>query len=106
MPSGHLLPTKSRKSCVRGLPRSLAVMEVIYGHTLVPHWLRFAWEDVDVQQGCKQGALERPSLRNILLDEVMAPVRQKWRRQGRRFDLPVLQLRMEDADVGRLGTQV
>lgn len=40
--------------------------------------------------GCKQEASESPPLWSVELDEVLAPVPRKWRREGLGYYLPAL----------------
>lgn len=50
----------------------------------------FSGEEVRIWKGCRQGGPERPTLWNILLDEVLPPVLARWQRTGKRFYLPTL----------------
>lgn len=76
--------------------------KVMCAHALVPRWLGLARDEVAVH---KAHAPESPLCWNILLDEVMAPVRQKWQREGRGY-LRSCRWGMQAEDVGPCGAQV
>lgn len=58
---------------------------------MFPKWMSMKEQSVRIQRGCKQGAPESPTLRNLVLGEALEGVIKGWQRQRRGVRLPTLE---------------